>query len=93
MAGLVHDRVQIVADLSKDLKKVTPPTFNGKTSGEEEEAQIATMEKYLYARNFTIKSRVVSATYQLVGEVTRWWENVMAKKKLQLKAMVTSTIL
>ena len=46
MVGLVHDRVQIVADFSKDLKKVTPPTFNGNTLGEEVETWITTMENY-----------------------------------------------
>ena len=83
MAGLVHDRVQIAEDLSRDLKKVTPPTFNGKTTGEEVEAWIATMEKYFHVRNFTGKSRAVWATFQLVGEAATWWDNVMAEKKLQ----------
>ena len=68
MAGLVHDRVQIAEDLSRDLKKVTPPTFNGKTTGEEAEAWIATMEKYFHVHNFTGKSRAVWTTFQLVGE-------------------------
>ena len=31
MAGLVHDSIQITEDLNKDLKKFTPPTFNGKS--------------------------------------------------------------
>lgn len=83
MVGLVHDRVQIIEDLSKDLKKVTPPIFNGKNIGEEAESRIATMEKYFYVYNFTRKSRAIWATFQLVGEATTWWENVMAKNKLQ----------
>lgn len=58
MARVVHDRVQIIEDLSKDLKKVTPTTFNGKNLGEEAEAQIATMEKYFHVCNFTGKSKV-----------------------------------
>ena len=59
MIELVHDRVQIAEDLSRDLKKVTPPTFNGKTTGEEAEAWIVTMEKYFHVCNFTKKSKVV----------------------------------
>ena len=82
MVGLVHDRVQIVANFSQDLKKVTPPTFNGNTLGEEVEAWIATMENYFYACNFIRKSRAIWATFQLVGEAVRWWKNVMAEKKL-----------
>ena len=35
MVGLIHDRVQITKDLSKNLNKVKPPIFNGKTLGEE----------------------------------------------------------
>ena len=53
MVVLVHDRVQIAANLINDLKKVTPPTFNGKTLGEEVKAWIATMEKYFHVHNFT----------------------------------------
>jgi hypothetical protein len=50
------DRVQIVADLRKDLKKVTPPTFHGRASGEDVEAWITSMEKYFLVRNYTGKS-------------------------------------
>ena len=82
MARLVHDRIQIQEALSKDLKKVTPPTFSGKATGEEAEAWIATMENYFYACNFIRKSRAIWATFQLVGEAVRWWKNVMAEKKL-----------
>ena len=63
MARLMHDRVQIAEDLSKDLKKVTPPTFNGKALGEEAEAWITMMEKYFHVRNFTRKSRAMWATF------------------------------
>lgn len=45
-ALLNSDRIQIAADLSKDLKKVTPPTFHGRASGEDAEAWITSMEKY-----------------------------------------------
>lgn len=40
------NRVQIVDDLSKDLKKVTPPTFYGIASKEDVEAWITSMKKY-----------------------------------------------
>ena len=39
------DRIQIAANLSKDLKKVTPPMFYGRASGEDAEAWITSIEK------------------------------------------------
>ena len=77
------DRVQIAADLSKDLKKVTPPTFYGRASGEDAEAWITSMEKYFLVWNYTRKSRAIWATFKLMGEVGTWWENVMTEKRFQ----------
>ena len=69
---LNSDRIQIAADLSKDLKKVTPPTFHGRASGEDAEAWITSMEKYFLVQNYTGKYRAVWATYQLMGEAATW---------------------
>ena len=73
VVGFVHDRVQIAEYLNKDLKVVTPPTFNGKISRKEMEAWIAIIEKYFHVCNFTRKSRAVWATFQLANEATIWW--------------------
>ena len=40
------DRVHIIIDLSKDLKKITLPTFHGNNFGKDVEAWITSMEKY-----------------------------------------------
>ncbi len=71
----------IAANLSKDLKKVTPPTFYGRVFEEYVEAWIKSMEKYFLVRNYTRKCHVVWATFQLMGEVGTWWENVLIEKK------------
>ena len=75
------DMAQIVADLSKDLKKVRPPYFYGRAFGEDTKACITSMEKYFLVWNYTGKSRAVWATFQLMGEAGTWWENVMTKNK------------
>ena len=83
LALVNSDRLQIAVDLSKDLKKVTPPTFHGRTSREDAGAWITSMEKYFMIHNYTGKSRVVWGMFHLMGEAGTWWENVMAEKKLQ----------
>ena len=50
------DKMQIAVDLSKDLNKVTPPTFYGRSSGEDAEAWITSMDKYFLVQKYTGKS-------------------------------------
>ena len=57
-ALLNFDRIQIATDLSKDLKKVTPPTFHGRAFGKDAKAWIISMEKYFLVQNYTGKSKV-----------------------------------
>jgi hypothetical protein len=42
------NRGKIAEELSKDLKKVTPPTFSGKTLGDDAKAWIISLEKYFH---------------------------------------------
>ena len=81
-ALLNSNKIQIVTNLRKDLKKVTPPMFHGRAFGEDAKAWITSMEKYFLVWNYTWRSRAVWATYQLMGEVATWWENVMAENKI-----------
>jgi hypothetical protein len=74
---------QIAEELSKDLKKVTPPTFDGKTIGDNAEAWIISMEKYFHVRNLSGQSRALWGAFQLIGEAATWWNNEMAEKKLR----------
>lgn len=46
-------RLQIAANFRNGLKKVTPPTFHGRTSREDVDALITNMEKYFLAQNYT----------------------------------------
>ena len=45
---MINNRVIIVKELNRDLKKVIPRTFIGKTIGANAKDWIVTMEKYLH---------------------------------------------
>ena len=47
------DRVHIVADLRKEIKKIIPPNFYTRSFGEDAKAWITSMEKYFLVWNYT----------------------------------------
>lgn len=54
----------IVKELGKDLKKVTPK-FDGKTIGDGAEAWVFEMEKYFELQNFFDETKAMWGSYQL----------------------------
>ncbi|XP_057859629.1 uncharacterized protein LOC131068464 [Cryptomeria japonica] len=76
-------RARIEGELAKDLKRIAPPKFDGKTIGDGVEAWVIEMEKYFELHNMSNETKAVWATYQLTGEVGTWWDNEKSKKKLQ----------
>lgn len=58
--------------MSKDLKKVISPTFDGK---DDVEKLIVSMEKYFHVHRLSAQSRDLWVAFQLIGESTTWWNN------------------
>ncbi|XP_057825954.2 uncharacterized protein LOC131037781 [Cryptomeria japonica] len=78
-----YNRARIEGELAKDLKKIAPPKFDGKTIGDGAEAWVIEMEKYFGLRNMSNETKVVWAAYQLTREVATWWDNEKSERKLQ----------
>ncbi|XP_057856841.1 uncharacterized protein LOC131066159 [Cryptomeria japonica] len=76
-------RAKIEGELAKDLKRIAPPKFDGKTIGDAVEAWVIEMEKYFEFRNMSNETKAVWAAYQLTGEVATWWDNEKYDRKLQ----------
>lgn len=71
-------------ELGRDLKKVTPPKFDGRPIGDATKSWIIEMEKYFELRNLYDETRAIWATYQLSGEAATWWDNERAHNNFQL---------
>lgn len=70
-----------ILELTKDLKKITPPNFDGKQLGEGAENWLNEMEKYFELRHFGETTKALWGSYQLVGEAASWWTNVKEQNK------------
>lgn len=64
-----------ILELSKDLKKITPPKFDGRQIGEGAENWLNEMEKYFELRDFSETTKALWGSYQLIGEAASWWTN------------------
>ncbi|XP_059066182.1 uncharacterized protein LOC131857534 [Cryptomeria japonica] len=76
-------RARIEGELAKDLKRIAPPKFDGKTIGDGAEAWVIEMEKYFELHNMSNKTKAVWVAYHLTGEAATWWDNEKFEKKLQ----------
>ncbi|XP_057824996.2 uncharacterized protein LOC131036985 [Cryptomeria japonica] len=77
------NQARIEEELAKDLKRIAPPKFDGKTIGDGVEAWVIEMEKYFGLHNMSNETKVVWVAYQLSGEAATWWENEKSERKLQ----------
>ena len=68
--------------MAKDLKRITPPKFDGKTIGDGAKAWIIEMEKYFELRNLSDETKAIWVAYHLSGEVAMWWNNEEVEKWL-----------
>ncbi|XP_057823210.2 uncharacterized protein LOC131035516 [Cryptomeria japonica] len=73
--GQFDHRVRIKGELAKDLKRIAPPKFDGKTIGDGVEAWVIEMEKYFELCNMSNETKVAWVSYQLIGEAAIWWDN------------------
>ncbi|XP_059064910.1 uncharacterized protein LOC131856961 [Cryptomeria japonica] len=77
------NRARIEEEMAKDLKRIAPPKFDGKTIGGGAEAWVIEMEKYFGLRNMSNETKAVWVAYQLSGEAATWWDNEKSERKLQ----------
>ena len=71
-------------ELSREFKKIKPPTFNGEVeSGEEAEAWLSGMRKYFHIYNYSDRLKSRMAIYNLTGKADIWWEDLKRVKKIK----------
>ncbi|XP_059068445.1 uncharacterized protein LOC131858962 [Cryptomeria japonica] len=72
-AEIDNRRENNMLELSKDLKKITPPKFDGKQIAEGAENWLNEMENYFELRDFSKATKALWGSYKLIGEAASWW--------------------
>ena len=68
-------------EISGELKKIKPPTFNGDTEkGEEAESWLSGMRKYFQIYNYSNQLKARMAIYNLSGKADIWWQDLKRVK-------------
>ncbi|KAH9300063.1 hypothetical protein KI387_011646, partial [Taxus chinensis] len=70
-----NKKARLTAKLTNDIKRISPPNFDGTTLGDEAENWLSKMEKYFTIRNFSKVTNVIWGAYQLSHEASSWWDN------------------
>ena len=64
-------------EISREFKKIKPPTFNDETEkGEEVEAWLSGMKKYFQIYNYSNQLKARMAIYNLTGKADIWWQDL-----------------
>ena len=64
-------------DISGEFKKIKPPMFNGEAEkGEEAEAWLSGMKKYLQIYNYSERLKFRMTIYNLTGKADIWWQYI-----------------
>ena len=64
-------------EISREFKKIKPPTFNGETEkGEEVESWLSGMKKYFQIYNYSNQLKARMAIYNLTGKADIWWKDL-----------------
>ncbi|KAH9308670.1 hypothetical protein KI387_036581, partial [Taxus chinensis] len=70
-----NKKATLVAELTNDIKRISPPKFYGTTLGDGAENWLNKMEKYFAIRNFFEETKVIWGAYQLSQEASLWWDS------------------
>ena len=71
-------------EISGELKKIKPPTFNGETEkGEEAESWLSGMRKYFQIYNYSNQLKARMAIYNLSGKADIWWQDLKRVKGIK----------
>jgi hypothetical protein len=72
--------------LQGELRKIKPSHFNGEhIKGEEVDAWLLEMKKYLQLHDYPFIVEKTIATYHLQGKATVWWDEINQAKHLDQK--------
>ena len=73
-------------EISREFKKIKPPTFNGETEkGEEVETWLSRMKKYFQIYNYSNQLKARMAIYNLSGKADIWWQDLKRVKGIKQK--------
>ncbi|KAH9296593.1 hypothetical protein KI387_040181, partial [Taxus chinensis] len=70
-----NKKARLATELTNDIKRISPPKFDGTTLGDGAENWLSEMEKYFAIRNFSEETKVIWGAYQLSHEASSWWDN------------------
>ena len=79
-------------EISREFKKIKPPTFNGETEkGEEVESWLSGMKKYFQIYNYSNQLNAKMAIYNISGKADIWWQYLKRVKGKREKNINWST--
>ncbi|KAH9287500.1 hypothetical protein KI387_031617, partial [Taxus chinensis] len=70
-----NKKPRLAAELTNDIKRISPPKYDGTTLGDGDNNWLIEMEKYFVIRNFSEETKAIWGAYQLSHEASSWWDN------------------
>ena len=79
-------------EISREFKKIKPPTFNGETKKRKEaKSWLSRMRKYFQIYNYSNQLKERMAIYNLSGNADIWWQDLKRVKGIKEKEVNWST--
>ncbi|KAH9311697.1 hypothetical protein KI387_026732, partial [Taxus chinensis] len=79
-----NKKARLAAELTNDIKMISPPKFDGTTLGDGAENWLSEME-YFAIRNFSEETKAIWGAYQLSHEASSWWDSRKAELNIDEK--------
>ncbi|KAH9329713.1 hypothetical protein KI387_001821, partial [Taxus chinensis] len=76
-----NKKARLVVELTNDIKRISPPKFDGTTLGDGAKKWLRKMEKYFEIRNFSEETKEIWGAYQISHEASSCWDS----RKFELK--------
>ncbi|KAH9308261.1 hypothetical protein KI387_036172, partial [Taxus chinensis] len=70
-----NKKERLAVELTNDIKRISPPKFDGTTLGDGAENWLNEMEKYFAIRNFSEETKAIWGAYHLSHEASSWWDS------------------
>ena len=89
---ILEKQIKPYEEISREFKKIKPPTFNGETEkGEEAESWMSGMKKYFQIYNYSNKLKARMAIYNLIRKANILWRDLKWVKGIKEKKINWST--
>ncbi|KAH9294535.1 hypothetical protein KI387_040261, partial [Taxus chinensis] len=72
---LENKKARLAAELTNDIKRLSPPKYDGTTLGDGAENWLSEMQKYFAIRNLSKERKAIWGAYQLSHEASLWWDS------------------